>query len=154
DRTAPYERNRLIGKQFAQRYLKYIRYGNRTPRQAGDDLATRDDWLFEVVLDYGEHNESAPTTKQVSPWPVRKDPFSQFRATFDVRTYRLCRRVLMFHHFPNELAGTVDYLVKSTDFAYKESTVASFIASITQAGYVQQPDKSYFRKALPKIECK
>ena len=28
------ERNRLIAGQFPQRYLKNIRYGNRTPRQA------------------------------------------------------------------------------------------------------------------------
>ena len=152
DSTAPHEHNRLVTKQFAQRYLKYIRYGNRTPRQAGEDLTTRDDWLFEVVLDYGEHDLSAPTTKEVRSWPRRQDPFSHFRATFDVRTYRLCRRVLMFHHFPDELGGTADYLVKSTDFEFKESSVASFIASITQAGYVQQPDKSYFRKALPKLE--
>ena len=60
----------------------------------------------------------------------------------------------MFHHFPDELNGTDDYLVRSTDFAYKESTVASFIASITQAGYAQQPDGSYFRKAIPKLEFK
>jgi hypothetical protein len=39
DPTAPYERNRLIAQQFPQRYLKNIRYGNRTPRKAGEDLA-------------------------------------------------------------------------------------------------------------------
>ena len=114
----------------------------------------RDDWLFEVVFDYGEHDEAAPTTKEVRTWPVRQDPFSLFRSTFDVRTYRLCRRVLMFHHFPDELNGTTDYLVRSTDLEYKESSVASFIASITQAGYTQQPDGTYFKKALPKLEFK
>ena len=54
--------------------------------------------------------------------------------------------------FPDELDGTADYLVRSTDFEYKEGAVASFIASITQAGYAQQPDGSYFRKSLPKLE--
>jgi hypothetical protein len=58
----------------------------------------------------------------------------------------------MFHHFPEELNGTVDYLVRSTDFAYREGPVASFIAAITQAGYAQQPDGSYFRKAMPRLE--
>ena len=152
DRAAPYERNRLIAKQFAQRYLKNIRYGNRTPRKPGEDLTLRTDWLFEVVFDYGEHDAAAPTTEEVQTWPVRQDPFSLFRSTFDVRTYRLCRRVLMFHHFPKELDGTIDYLVRSTDFEYKEGPVASFIASITQAGYTQQPDGTYFKKTLPKLE--
>jgi RHS repeat-associated protein len=152
DRTASHERSRLTSKQFAQRYLKNIRYGNRTPREVGKDLALRDDWLFDVVFDYGEHDGAAPTTKESREWPVRQDPFSLFRATFDVRTYRLCRRVLMFHHFPDELKGTADYLVRSTDFAYKESPVASFIASVTQAGYVQQSDRTYLKKTLPKLE--
>lgn len=154
DRAAPYERNRLITGKFAQRYLKSVRYGNRAPRQAGEDLAKRDDWMFEVLFDYGEHDPVAPTTQEVQPWPLRQDPFSLFRATFDVRTYRLCRRVLMFHHFPDELAGTADYLVRSTDFDYKEGSVASFIDSITQSGYVLQPDRSYFKKSLPKLEFK
>jgi Salmonella virulence plasmid 65kDa B protein len=152
DRAAPCERNRLISGQFAQRYLKSIHYGNRTPRTAGEDLARRTDWLFEVVFDYGEHDAAVPKTNEMRDWPVRQDPFSLCRPTFDVRSYRLCRRVLMFHHFPEELNGTVDYLVRSTDFAYREGPVASFIAAITQAGYAQQPDGSYFRKALPRLE--
>ena len=56
DQTALCETNRLISGQFAQRYLKTIRYGNRTPRQLGEDLALRADWLFDVVFDYGEHD--------------------------------------------------------------------------------------------------
>jgi RHS repeat-associated protein len=152
DTTAPQERNRLISSQFPQRYLKNIQYGNRTPRVTGEDLTARKDWLFEVVFDYGEHDSAAPTTQELKSWPVRQDPFSLFRATFDIRTYRLCRRVLMFHHFPDELGGTVDYLVRSTDFEYKEGSVASFITAITQAGYTQQLDATYFRKALPKLE--
>jgi hypothetical protein len=99
DRAAPWERNRLVSKQFAQRYLKKIHYGNRTPRTAGEYLALRKDWLFEVVFDYGEHDDSVPTTEEVRAWPPRQDPFSLCRSNFEVRTYRLCRRVLMFHHF-------------------------------------------------------
>ena len=91
DQTAPSESNRLISGQFPQRYVKTIRYGNRTPRKPGEDLAHRTDWLFEVVFDYGEHDTDAPTTSEVQTWPLRQDPFSLFRSTFDVRTYRLCR---------------------------------------------------------------
>jgi Salmonella virulence plasmid 65kDa B protein/Insecticide toxin TcdB middle/C-terminal region/Insecticide toxin TcdB middle/N-terminal region len=152
DRTEPCERNRLIAGQFAQRYLKKIRYCNHTPTTSSEDLTLRTDWLFEVIFDYGEHDDAAPTTAEVNTWPVRQDPFSMFRSTFDIRTYRLCRRILMFHHFPQELAGAVDYLVRSTDLEYNEGPVASFVASITQAGYTRQPDGTYFRKALPKLE--
>ena len=152
DRTAPSERSRLISGQFPQRYLKTIQYGNRTPRKTGEDLTQRKDWLLEAVLDYGEYDEAAPTTAELNTWPVRPDPFSLFRSTFDIRTYRLCRRILMFHHFPDALAESVDYLVRSSDFEYKEGAVASFVTSVTQAGYTRQPDGTYLKKALPKLE--
>ena len=150
--AAPQERNRLIAGQFPQRYLKKIRYGNRSPRQNGEDLTLRTDWMFEVVFDYGEHDDAAPTTREIRTWSVRQDPFSLFRSTFDIRTYRLCRRMLMFHHFPDELNGTADYLVRSTDLEYRETPVASFISSVTQSGYAQQADGTYLKRALPKLE--
>src|SRR5439155_16678129 len=50
------------------------------------------------------------------PWPVRPDAFSVHRAGFEVRTYRRCRRVLMFHHFAE--LGDEPYLVRSTEFDY------------------------------------
>ena len=158
DRTAPWERNRLLGKQFPQRYIKHIKYGNRTPRVQGEDLTARTDWLFEMVFDYGEHNTEQPAASDdpahsnSKPWPVRQDPYSLYRSTFDIRTYRLCRRVLMFHHFPDEFNGNADYLVRSTDFDYNEGSIASFIVSVTQSGYTQQPDQTYLKKSLPKLE--
>ena len=48
--------------------------------------------------------------------PIRDDRFSHFRAGFEIRTLRRCRRVLMFHHFA-ELGGPT--LVRSTDFTYQ-----------------------------------
>ena len=50
-----------------------------------------------------------------NPVPIRDDRFSSFRAGFEIRTLRRCRRVLMFHHFA-ELGGPT--LVRSTDFTY------------------------------------
>src|SRR5262249_51620265 len=57
---------------------------------------------------------------------------------------------------PNELNGTTDYLVRSTDLDYEEGPVASFITSITQAGYTQKTDGTgaYTKKTLPKLEFK
>ena len=155
DRSLPQEQNRLVCNQFSQRYLKNIKYGNGKPNRDNKwnstDPAQISDWSFEVIFDYGEHDLATPTTDEAQSWPVRQDPFSIYRAAFETRTYRLCQRVLMFHHFPKEL-GTVDCLVRSTDFDYTISPVASFITAVTQSGYVYQPDGTYLKKSLPKLE--
>ena len=128
----------------AQRYLKRIEYGNRKP---GDPS----DWLFEVVFDYGEHDEAAPTPREARPWPARRDAFSTYRAGFEVRTYRLCRRVLMFHRF-DEL-GPEPYLVRSTDLAYEHRDHLSALIQITQAGYLRDEHTgAYERATLPPLE--
>jgi hypothetical protein len=85
----------------AQRYLKRVQYGNRVPITDRELPAPDgdDDYLFDVVFDYGEHDAAAPSLVESSHWLVRRDPFSSYRPTFEVRTYRLCRRVLVFHRF-------------------------------------------------------
>jgi hypothetical protein len=104
-----HETNRQV---TANRYLKRIQYGNRTPYipDANEDLPN--DWCFEVVFDYGEHDAARPTPQEVNLWRCRFDPFSTYRSCFEKRTYRLCSRVLMFHQFPKELGGP-DCLVRS-----------------------------------------
>jgi hypothetical protein len=95
-----------INSRSVNRYLKRIRYGNRTPyfpnnAPNGAPAPLPTDWMFEVVFDYGEHDLEAPepgdnpeSSNSIS-WPVRNDPFSSYRAGFEVRTYRLCQRVSM-----------------------------------------------------------
>jgi len=165
DRTKVNERNRL---RTANRYLKRIKYGNRVPNrdattwQATDPTSLPDDtWMFEVIFDYGEHDEQTPTPAESRPWPVRPDPFSTYRAGFEVRTYRLCQRVLMFHHIPNLPTGEPGYdgLVRSTDFtyAYEEdptsarNPVYSFLVSVTQCGYKRE-GAGYVKRSLPPLE--
>ncbi|KYG13789.1 hypothetical protein FVEG_14026 [Fusarium verticillioides 7600] len=127
------------------RYLKSIRYGNHTPSRDLDRWkiipATANKtygWCFSIVLDYGEHDLQCPTTLESSlPWSVRQDPFSTGSRGFEVRSLRLCRRVLMFHHFsePGEL-GREDYLVASMEINYQESPAGSVIEQITSNGHV------------------
>jgi RHS repeat-associated protein len=159
DLSAANEKNR---RRSAQRYLKRIKYGNKTPHNPNEDLSQHDDkdWMFEVVFDYGEHYPEAEPVRLSSVfvednkrrWAIRKDPFSSYRAGFEVRTYRLCRRMLMFHHFPDEL-GTDDYLVRATHFAVSQDSAASFITAVTQSGYVLQAvDESYLERSLPPLE--
>jgi RHS repeat-associated protein len=95
-----------------------------------------------VVFDYGEHDPAAPRPDEDRSWSLRQDPFSSYRSTFEVRTYRLCRRVLMFHSFAE--LGASPCLVRSTDLVYSEGLRLSFLTSVQLFGYIRNPnDQSY-----------
>src|SRR5437867_882714 len=149
DLSQMHERNRTDASRSSNRYLKRIKYGNTPSRLLEPDPAKLA-WHFEVVFDYGEHDADQLVPEAGGSWPCRKDPFSSCRGGFEVRTYRLCQRVLMFHRF-QEL-GPAPCLVRSTEFAYSEGPIASFIASATQSGYKRQPDGTYLKKSLPPVE--
>lgn len=192
DRSQVNERNRV---RAANRYLKRIQYGNRVSRLIEPDLALAE-WLFEVVFDYDENHyeeldldPSKPEAEQhrfvrasASPgqsWAIRPDPFSNHRAGFEVRTYRRCRRVLMFHQFAE--LGSEPCLVRCTDFEYADldyaqpvtietelahqgsTRFASFIRAVTQSGFVRDATQAvlerdgvkyvtYLTKSLPPLE--
>jgi RHS repeat-associated protein len=115
--------------------------------------------MFEVVFDYGEHDADAPTTDDPGPWTSRADPFSSYRASFEVRTGRLCQRVLMFHHFAGEPSVGTDCLVRSTDFTYSHeqdpanarNPVYTFLRAVTQTGY-KRHNGGYLKRSLPPVE--
>jgi RHS repeat-associated protein len=134
----------------ANRYLKRVSYSHRTPYHpdptAAPETPLPDDWCFQLVFDYGEHDALAPRVDDDTTfsWPSRPDPFSRYRAGFEVRTYRLCRRALMFHRFAELSPDPV--LVRSTDFAYAqgEPNGYSFLVSVTQKGYLRnEADGTY-----------
>ena len=163
DLSSAHERNRSDITRAANRHLKRIKYGNRTPRQTNEDLSLRNDWMFEVVFDYGDHDADIPEPSDNSnPWTVRNDPFSTYRACFEVRTYRLCHRVLMFHHFPNESEVGAGCLVRSTDFSYFHeqnpddggNPIYSFIRAVTETGYKRKPlmVPGYLKSSPPPVE--
>jgi hypothetical protein len=158
-----HESNLTDESRSANRYLKHIKYGNHPTRQSGEDLTQRSDWLFEVVLDYGERAPNMPTPNNSGEWLCRHDPFPSYRAGFEVRTYRLCQLTVMFHHFPDEEGMGNVCLVRSTDFVYrsirendedlkKGHPIASFIAWITQCGYKRLPNGGYLKTSLPPLE--
>jgi RHS repeat-associated protein len=168
-------------RRRANRFIKRIHYGNRTtlldsagrrPRFLDQQQINRQivdgKWMFEVVFDYGDHDPDAPTpldnelTKADGtprfPWNFRQDPFSSYRSGFEVRTTRLCRRVLMFHHFADEPVGA-ECLVRSTDFAYSAAEdpsgvshpVYTYLRSVTQTGYLRE-NGAYRSQGLPPVE--
>lgn len=125
---------------FANTYLKRVYYSPFT----GD----ADRFHFQLVFDYGEHRADSP--EETISWPSRLDPFSTYKAGFEIRTYRLCRRVLMFHNFP-ENGGDAWQLVKSLDLAYKETEALTYLTSVTAKGY-QKTEGGYEVKAMPPLE--
>jgi RHS repeat-associated protein len=152
------EHNRTEKSRSAGRYPKRVRYGNRTPwpetagaAHRGDDADG--DWMFEVVFDYGDHDQHAPRPEPSQPWPCRPDPFSTYRPGFEVRTYRRCHRVLMFHHFPGEPGVGADCLVRSTDLAYRETAGSGMttLASVTLTGYKCR-SSGYRAQSWPPLE--
>jgi hypothetical protein len=158
---------------FTQLYLKRIRYGNHEPfypRYINDPsnfdeiyntpIPQAINYFFELIFDYGEHTDNLNIETAI--WKLRTDAFSDYRSGFDIRTYRLCERVLMFHHFDEMLTeyGSDTCLVKSLDLTYQHLSATSsqpleftYLKSITQTGYLR--DKitgSYSSKSLPPME--
>ena len=155
------------------------------------------DWMFEVVFDYDEgHYKEIPldsnkpedeqhqlveaSASAGSMWSGRPDTFSTYESSFEIRTYRRCHRVLMFHHFPE--LGTEPYLVHSTEFDYSDfdysvptftvsdelnhkgsTRIASFIQNVVQSGYLKDETRlihevngvkylTYIKKSIPPLE--
>jgi hypothetical protein len=166
DLSAAHERNRSDASRQAQRYLQYVFHGNRTPYfpdlTAEAPIPLPSDWCFELVFDYGDHDLANPLPQEPGlSWDCRPDAFSTYRPTFEVRTYRLCRRVLMFHNFPQDPNVGLNCLVRSTDLTHAQAVQPpadptkpfySFLLSVTQTGYVRNGATGYLSKALPALE--
>jgi RHS repeat-associated protein len=165
---AVHEKNRENGlAQFSNKYLKRIKYGNKNPYYANPltpyngYFPSDPQYFFEAVLDYGDHFYESCQPQVQQPWPCRLDPFSDYRAGFEIRTYRLCKRILMFHHFKelNDGITPAPYLVKSLDFHHRNfgtltdaAIEADYIISIQQASYRKNDAGFYDKKALPPME--
>src|SRR5215471_1247212 len=125
-------------------YLSHVDYGNRVP---GDESS----WAFRVVFDYGDHPPFGPERAQPPNWPARLDPFSSYRAGFEVRTYRLCQQVMLFHRFDD--LGVTPCLVHATRFAYgyDERATMARLSSVVQEGYIRQGDHYSKPQATPPL---
>lgn len=149
-----------------QVYLSSVWYGNIQPYVEGDVVPGEDQFLFRAVFDYGEHDPAQPVPgdiyNEVQPWTCRQDPFSSFRSGFDIRTYRRCARVLMFHCFPGGELPQNPCLVNSLDLFYDNDLTLvgsgtqvpgfSFLVKATQKGYIWDPGTgTYSSKSMPDI---
>ena len=57
-----------------------------------------------VMVGLKYHCTGGISTGPSGDWPARSDPFSTHRAGYEIRSWRLCRRILVVHDFP-ELGG-------------------------------------------------
>ncbi len=134
------------GHQPTYHYPKRVRYGNKVTDPVDDN-----DWSFMVLFDYGEHSEEDPSDAEITTWPAREDPFSSWRSGFELRCYRLCRRVMVLHRF-DELAQDAWTVVRSTDFEHEASAVATTVRGVTQRGWMREGDGTWTTEALPSLQ--
>ncbi len=149
-----HQNNRMkAGKiTYTNFYIEKVLYGNKTPYKKFDDpFPAEADYFFQTVFDYGEYDTNAPFNK-INDWQFRSDAFSDYKSGFEIRTTRLCNRVLLFHNFTELSGGSA--LVKSINFEYTDNQQKSFtfLKSITSFGYIKKPDGSYTQKSLPATE--
>ena len=123
----------------AQRYLKYVRYGNATAHAHlyawKADSWKQQHWHFQLVFDYGEHAvdpQTLPSFDERQPWALRSDPYSSYTLGFELGTRRLCRQVLLFHHFPTEL-GADPVLVQRLVLEHRPNALGFNLLTATHA---------------------
>ncbi len=147
----------------AQRYLRRVCYGNVSASEhlyawTVDNPAVLD-WHFHLLFDYGERTlerDKKPVFGEpfsqpdddLGEWPTRRDPFFSYGNGFELSTRRLCRQVLMFHHFPDEL-GPKPVLVKRLLLEYLPEP--AFYSQLCAAHY-QAYDASGAVEHMPPME--
>lgn len=148
DGSTSFERNRVIRGENAQKYLRRIFYSNETALLP-DDPVPSSNWLFEVVFNYGEHDEEEGRPLYVSipeNKPVRPDPFSSYIAGFEQRTYRLCHGMMMYHHMEELGAGPT--LIGYMKLEYNPAEPGTTLQNVHYTAY-RNVGGSYELKSLP-----
>lgn len=139
DLSQLHNKNRFTGGTitYTNCYPDKMLYGNKTPyKKFGDAFPAETDYLFQTVFDYGTLSDTDPPDT-IHEWDTRTDAFSDYKAGFEIRTTRLCKRVLLFHYFTgaNEYTG----LVRSLNFEYDTNAQKgfTFLTAVTSCGYIQ-----------------
>jgi hypothetical protein len=139
----------------AKRYLTAVQYGNAAyaaDLYLWDDTPAFPTWYFTLIFDYGERGveeTTPPPFIATDTWSRRADPFSSYAYGFEVRTYRLCRQVLMFHNFPDELTDD-NTLVARLLLEYDETATLTTLTSAKHVAY--EPDSSDTLQEMPPLD--
>lgn len=105
-----------FGTPGAQIYLSGIDWANRVPVPQAGQTPADPDFAYALRLDFGDYDPVDPGLSPTTDWPVRPDPFLTGTAGFAVGTWRLCRRILVFHTFAE--LGQTPQLTRSVDLTY------------------------------------
>jgi len=154
DLSLLHNKNRFKSGQitYSNCYPDRIFYGNITPfKKFGDAFPEATDYMFQTVFDYGILSDT-DRVDTLNDWDFRADAFSDYKPGFEIRTTRLCKRVLLFHFF-SELPGGYA-LIKSINLNYDTSSEKdfTFLKSATSLGYIKKLTGAYTSKNLPAIE--
>jgi RHS repeat-associated protein len=97
--------------EYNQVYLKSIEYVEYIEQDIREEK-----FLWRINLDYGDFKADALTEKQNGEWETRPDRFSNYKAGFEIRTARRCKRILI----KKRLQGVEDRyeLLKSYNIEY------------------------------------
>lgn len=153
-----YEKNRInsfLKNGFSQRYLKSILYGNSIPLLPDKPIPNNNKWHYELILDYGEY-EHRPYTSNHKPinkfWSARLDPFSSYHAGFEIRTYRLCKRFLIYRHLDNK-ADSKGSLTGVFECVYNERELGTLLEGIKYTGIRKDLNMgNYSESQLPELK--
>jgi len=156
DSQTTYENRRLekfTQTGFAQKYPERIQYGNTVALKSEAPKPANNKWCFEIVFDYGEYDITkfdsniAAAGKQ---WDLRPDPFSQYGTAFEIRTYRLCKHIIQFHHFA-ELSNKPS----ATGFlscGYQKDALSSNLMQVHYTGVRKELGTgTYISKQIPPV---
>lgn len=119
----------------AKKYPIEIWYGNDAMYDAvNPPTLARDDFRFCLAFNYGQWTGNQPDLDNPDgDWAVRADAFSDYRGGFEIRCWRLCRSVLMYHRF-TEL-GTGWTLTAATRLTHDENPAVSQLTQIVHRMY-------------------
>jgi len=73
-------------------YLDYVEYGNYFSNS--DEL-----FAYKVQCIYQPLDATQPDTITANQWALRTNPFSNFKSGFEIRNYRLCYGIAIYHKF-------------------------------------------------------
>lgn len=122
---------------YNQVYLDRIEYGNYWP----SPRSRKEKYLLRIEFDY-EYEAFDKNEHPIKPWKLRPDPFSTYRAGFEIRTARRCNRILIksLHKDVNPPS----HLIRSYDLLYENTqdiSGVSILAQVVHRGYTaDQPE--------------